>query len=115
MHKTLIFSLNDVIKEQWGCTLVTEIAIFHALAGKEDELGQAIKQGQVAIRSHPDCLSAQVERCIEDPAQYICTYTWTSREAHTVSFRNGPLFQEWRRHIDGLFEGAPIVFHYQAF
>lgn len=107
--------MSDPLEEKRRRVLVTEVAIFHAVAGKEDELGQAIKQGQVIIRSHPDCLSAQVERCIEDPAQYICTYSWTSREAHTLNFRDGPLFQEWRRHIDGLFEGVPVVFHYQAF
>ena len=95
--------------------MITEVAIFRAVAGKEDELGQAIKRGQVVIRSHPECISAQVERCIEDPTQYMCTYKWTSFEAHAISFRGGPLFQEWRHHIDGLFEGVPVVFHYQAF
>ncbi len=38
---------------------------------------------------------------------------WTSLEAHTESFRGGPLFPQWRGQIYGLFSGQPVVFHYQ--
>ena len=44
--------------------MVTEIAIFNALPGKEDELGRAILKGIEVIRQHPECISAKVERCI---------------------------------------------------
>ena len=93
--------------------MVTEIAIFTALPGKEDELGQAILRGINVLRQHPECHSAQVSRCIENPAQYLLTVSWTSLEAHTVGFRGGPLFPQWRSHINGLFEESPSVFHYQ--
>ena len=95
--------------------MVTEIAIFTALAGKEYELGQAILRGLDVIRQHPECISAQVERCIEKPEQYILINIWTSLEAHTKDFRDGPLFPRWRSHINGLFEASPTVFHYQPF
>lgn len=93
--------------------MVTEIAIFTAVAGKEDELGQAILRGIEVIRQHPECNSAHVSRCIEKPEQYMLTVSWTSLAAHTVDFRGGPLFPQWRSHINGLFEGSPVVFHYQ--
>ncbi len=95
--------------------MVTEVAVFNALAGKEDELGQAIIRGLEVIRSHPGCIAANVVRCIERPGRYMLTVNWTSLEAHTVDFRGGPLFAQWRSHITGLFENPAEVFHYQAY
>lgn len=95
--------------------MVTEIAIFTALPGKEDELGQAIIRGLEVIRKHPECISAHSTRCIEQPGRYMLTNVWSSLEAHTVDFRGGPLFPQWRSFITGLFEGAPEVYHYQAY
>ena len=95
--------------------MVTEIAIFTAVPGKEDHLGQAILHGIGVIRKHPGCVSSRVERCIEQPARYMVINIWTSLEAHTVDFRGGPFFGEWRSHITGLFVDPPEVFHYEPF
>ena len=95
--------------------MITEIAIFNALAGKEDELGQAILKGIEVIRQHPECISAKVERCIEQPGQYMLINIWTSYESHVDDFRGGPLFPQWRSYINGLFEGSALVRHYQPF
>lgn len=94
--------------------MITEIAIFTALPGKEEQLGTAILQGLDSIRRHPECISARVERCIEQTNQYAVINIWTSLEAHIRDFRGGPLFLEWRGHINGLFVGQPVVFHYQV-
>ncbi len=94
--------------------MITEIAIFAAVEGKEDELGAAILQGLATIRQHPGCVNARVERCIEHPNQFAVINTWTSLEAHTQDFRGGPLFAQWRAHITGLFDGQPVVYHYQV-
>ena len=93
--------------------MVTEIATFTAVPGKEDELGQGIFRGIEVIRQHPGCHSIHVSRCIENPAQYMLAVSWASLETHTVDFRGGPLFRQLRSHINGLFEGSPSVFHYQ--
>ena len=95
--------------------MVTEITVFIALAGKEEELGQGIIQGLEAIRQHPECISANAMKCVENPGRYILTVVWTSLEAHMNGFRNSPNFAEWRRHVNGLFEGQPELYHYQAF
>jgi quinol monooxygenase YgiN len=95
--------------------MVTEIAIFTASTGKEEELGQAIIRGLETIRKHPECISAHATRCLEQAARYMITVNWTSLEAHTVDFRGGPLFPQWRGHLAGLTNGSAEVFHYQAF
>ena len=95
--------------------MITEIALIRALPGKEEELGQAIIKGLDVIRKHPECISAHVTRCIEQPARYMLTNVWTSLEAHMVDFRGGPLFPQWRSRITGLIDGTPEVFHYEPF
>jgi len=95
--------------------MITEIAIFNALPGKEDELGQAILKGIEVIRQHPECISAKVERCIEQAGQYMHIKIGPSYEAHVDEFRGGPLLPQWRSYINGLFEGSASVHHYQPF
>ncbi len=94
--------------------MITEIATFTATPGREDELGAAILKGLDTLRQHPECLSASVQRCLEQPDQYIVINRWTSLEAHTRDFRSGPLFPRWREPLHGLFVGQPVVFHYQT-
>ncbi len=94
--------------------MVTEIALFNAVPGKEEELGATILSGLKIIRQHPECIEARVEHCLEQPGQYALINTWTSLEAHMVSFRSSPLFAQWRGHISGLYTGQPTVFHYQV-
>jgi len=95
--------------------MVTEVAVFIAIPGKEEELGRGIIKGIEAIRQHPGCISANATRCVEQPGRFMLTAVWSSLEAHLNDFRNSPNFAEWRSHINGLFEGQPELFHYQAF
>ena len=95
--------------------MVTEIALFTAVPGKEEALGQGILKGLDVIRRHPGCVSARAQRGIEHPNQFMATIVWTSLDAHIKDFRNGPLFSQWRSHINGLFEGNPNVTHYEPF
>ena len=95
--------------------MVTEIAIFIAVPGKEEALGQAIIRGLEVVRRHPECISANVTRCVERNGRYMLSVIWTSLEAHLEDFRSSALFPQWRSHIEGLFEGTPEIFHYQPF
>lgn len=95
--------------------MVTEVAIFTALPGKQEELGLGIIQGIESIRQHPECISANATRCIEKPGRYMLSVVWSSLDAHMKDFRNGPLFAQWRSHIAGLFEGNAEVYHYEVY
>jgi quinol monooxygenase YgiN len=95
--------------------MITEVAFFTAVPGKEEALGQAILRGIEVIRQHPECISARAERCIEQPGRYMLINIWTSLEAHINDFRSSPLFQQWRAHINGFYQENPAIFHYQPF
>ncbi len=95
--------------------MVTEIAIFTALQGKENDLGQGFIRGLEFIRQHPECISANATRCVEEPARYMISVVWTSLEAHMNDFRNSALFGQWRNEIKGLYKGNPELHHYQVY
>jgi quinol monooxygenase YgiN len=93
--------------------MVIEIAQFRAQPGKAEELQAGMLRGIEVIRSAEGCRSAVVRRGIEDPDLFHFEIAWETLEHHTVTFRGGPLFPEYRSHIHGLFVEPPTVNHYE--
>ena len=93
--------------------MVTEVAIFQAVPGKEEAFAAGIQRGGQVIRRYPGCRSVAIQRCIEDSARFLLIIQWESLETHTEGFRKSPLFAEYRSHISGLFLDNPVVHHYQ--
>ena len=54
----------------------------------------------------------KVNRSIESPGRYILTIYWATLEDHTVGFREGPLFPQWRAIIGPFFAQPPRVEHF---
>jgi quinol monooxygenase YgiN len=48
---------------------------------------------------------------IEDANVYTFHVYWHNLDNHTVTFRQGPLFPEWRSYIEDFFAGTPDVKH----
>lgn len=94
--------------------MVLEIARFQAVEGKAEELRAGLLSGAEVVRRAEGCRSVTVRRCIEDRSQFIFTIEWETLEAHTVTFRGGPLFAEYRGHINGLFVEPVAVNHYET-
>jgi heme-degrading monooxygenase HmoA len=94
--------------------MVTEIAQFTAQPGTAVELEAGLTRAMSVIRGAPGCQSITLRRCIEDPTAYIYEIQWETLEAHTVSFRGGPLFAAYRSHITGLFVEPVVVRHYET-
>lgn len=94
--------------------MVIEIAQFHAQPGKAEELQAGMLRGIEVIRRGEGCRSAVLRRCIEDRDIFVLEVTWETLEHHTVTFRGGPLFAEYRSHINGLFVEPPTVNHFEA-
>ena len=54
----------------------------------------------------------KVNKGIESPERYILQIFWETLENHTVDFRQGPLFGEWRAIIGPFFAQPPQVEHF---
>ena len=93
--------------------MVLEIAEFTAQPGKAEESRAGLARGLAVIRRGQGCCSAQLRACVEDANRFIFTIEWETLEDHTVAFRGGPLFAEYRSHITGLFVEPVVARHYE--
>jgi heme-degrading monooxygenase HmoA len=93
--------------------MVLEIADIRIHPGKQAEFEEAIQRAIATVASRAKGASnAHVKRCIETPERYILTIEWETLEDHTVGFRQGPLFAEWRGIIGQFFAQPPLVEHF---
>jgi quinol monooxygenase YgiN len=94
--------------------VVTEIAQFTAQPGKTDELERGLRDAMPIIRGADGCRGIVLRRCIEDPNVFVYEIEWETIEHHTVRFRGGPRFAEYRAHIAGLFVDPVVARHFET-
>ncbi len=94
--------------------MVKEIAQFTAQPGKAENLRRGLLAAMPVIRGAEGCRGVQLRRGVEDPSVFIYEIEWETLEHHTVMFRGGPRFAEYRRHINGLFVDPVVARHYEA-
>lgn len=94
--------------------MVTEIAQFTAAPGKAEDLAQGLVQAMALIRGAQGNQGITLRRCVEDPNIFVYEIAWATLEDHTVAFRGGPHFAQYRSHINGLFQEPVVVRHYET-
>ena len=93
--------------------MILELADIRIHEGKQTEFDAAIARGVTTVISRARGFKGwQVHKGIETPERYLLMIWWDTVEDHTVHFRGGPLFQEWRAIIGPFLAGAPAVEHY---
>lgn len=92
--------------------MITEIAFMTIIEGQEDAFLAALEEAKLVIARADGFRSIRVQRGIERPSTFVLAVEWDSLEDHTVGFRQGPLFPEWRGHIGAYFAEAPQVEHW---
>lgn len=93
--------------------MILEIADIRITPGKQDEFDAAIKHGLDTVASKAKgFIRAQVQKGIETPERYILMIEWETLENHTVDFRQGPLFPQWRAIVGPFFLAPPVVEHF---
>lgn len=93
--------------------MILEVADIRIAPGRQAEFEAALERGMASIlpratgyRSH------QVQRGVESPERYLLLIRWDTLENHTVAFRGGPLFAEWRAIVGPFFAAPPNVEHF---
>ena len=94
--------------------MILEVADIRIQPGQQAAFDIAIQQGidRVASKS-PGFLGYQVQKCVETPERYLLLIRWATLENHTIDFRGGPLFPEWRAIVGPFFASAPVVEHFE--
>ena len=96
--------------------MILEVADIRIAPGKNAEFEAAIGQGLatvIAARAK-GYVAHNVQRCIESPERYLLMIRWQTLENHTVDFRGGPLFAEWRGFIGPFLAVPPHVEHFEV-
>lgn len=93
--------------------MVLEIADIRITPGRQAEFDAAIAHGlRTVIQRAGGCRGFQVHKGIESPERYVLMVEWDTLEAHTVGFRESPLFAEWRAIVGPFFAQPPVVEHF---
>ncbi len=94
--------------------MILEIADIRILPGQNAAFEEAIERGIATVASRAQGFQgAKVNRGIESPERYVLQIFWTTLEDHTVGFRQGPLFAEWRTIVGPFFAAPPVVEHFE--
>ena len=94
--------------------MILEIADIRIPAGKNAEFEAAIARGvETVISGAQGFCGYKVNRGLESPERYVLMIYWATLEDHTVAFRQGPLFPQWRAIVGPFFAQPPVVEHFE--
>jgi heme-degrading monooxygenase HmoA len=93
--------------------MILEIADIRIHPGQNAAFEEAIGRALTTVASRAGGVQGwTVTRGIESPERYMLQIVWATLEDHTVGFREGPLFPQWRAIIGPFFAQPPQVEHY---
>lgn len=93
--------------------MILEIADIRIAPGKQAEFDAAIQHGVAGVASKAKGFRGfKVQKGIESPERYVLMIWWETLEDHTVGFREGPLFAQWRAIVGPFFAAPPVVEHF---
>ncbi len=94
--------------------MILEVADIRIHPGQQAAFDEAIQRGltTVAVRAK-GFRGWKVNKGIESPERYLLMIFWDTLEDHTVGFRGGPLFPEWRAIVGPFFAAPPSVEHFE--
>jgi heme-degrading monooxygenase HmoA len=94
--------------------MILELADIRIAPGKNAEFEAAIQRGaQTVIAGAKGFRGYKVNRGVESAERYILMIYWETLENHTVDFRGGPLFPQWRAIVGPYFAAPPVVEHFE--
>lgn len=93
--------------------MILEIAEIRIAPGQQAAFDEAIQHALATVMVRAKGMRGfKVNKGVENPERSVLHVFWDTIEDHTVEFRNGPLFPEWRAIIGQHFASPPIVEHF---
>ena len=93
--------------------MILELADIRIPPGQQAEFDAAIQHGIETVASKATGFRGfKVSKGIESPERYLLMIYWETLENHTVDFRQGPLFAQWRAIVGPFFAVPPVVEHF---
>ncbi|HNK18647.1 MAG TPA: antibiotic biosynthesis monooxygenase [Piscinibacter sp.] len=93
--------------------MILELADIRIQPGQQAAFDEAIVRGVTTVIAQAKGFRGwKVEKGIESPERYVLQIFWETLEDHTVHFRGGPLFAQWRAIVGPFFAQPPVVEHF---
>ena len=93
--------------------MILEVADIRIQPGQQAAFDEAIQRGLATVISQAKGFKGwKVNKGIESPERYLLSIFWETLEDHTVGFREGPLFAQWRAIVGPFFASPPVVEHF---
>lgn len=94
--------------------MILELADIRIRPGQQAAFDEAIRHGLETVVAQAQGMRGwKVNRGIESPERYLLQVFWDTLEDHTVGFRGGPLFAQWRAIVGPFFAQPPVVEHFE--
>ena len=93
--------------------MILELADITINPGQQAAFDEAIVRGLTTVASQAQGFRGwKVNKSIESPERCLLMIYWDTLEDHTVGFRQGPLFAQWRAIVGPFFAQPPKVEHF---
>ena len=93
--------------------MILELADIRILPGQNAAFEAAITHAaQTVLVQAKGAQGYKINRGIENPERYVLQIFWDTLEDHTVGFREGALFPQWRAIVGPFFASPPVVEHF---
>jgi heme-degrading monooxygenase HmoA len=93
--------------------VILEVADIRIHPGQQAAFDEAIQRGLATVIGRARGFRGfKVNKGVESPERYLLFIFWETLEDHTVHFRGGPLFAEWRAIVGPFFAAPPLVEHF---
>jgi heme-degrading monooxygenase HmoA len=93
--------------------VILEVADIRIQAGQQAAFDEAIQRGLSSVVCNAKGFRGwKVNKGVESPERYLLMIFWDTLEDHTVGFRQGPLFAQWRAIVGPFFAAPPQVEHF---
>ncbi len=94
--------------------MILEVADIRIAPGQQASFDAAIRHGlDTVLCKSRGFRGYKVNKSIESPERYLLMIYWDTLENHTVDFRQGPLFAQWRAIVGPYFAAPPVVEHFE--
>ena len=93
--------------------MILEVADIRIQPGQQAAFDEALVRGVTTVISQARGFRGwKVNKGVESPERYLLMIFWDTLEDHTVAFRGGPLFTQWRAIVGPYFAQPPQVEHF---
>ena len=93
--------------------MILELADIRIQPGQQAAFDEAITRGVTTVIAQAQGFKGyKINKGMESPERYVLMIFWETLEDHTVHFRGGPLFPQWRAIVGPYFAAPPVVEHF---